>query len=142
MSKVSKDFDIREFVPKPVYAIYGDISIWFVDHRIILFCQWLRDYLKKSITINNWHLGGQYNESCFRLPDTMTGAKLSQHRHGRAADVKVSGYDPEEVRGIIRKNFDLVSVNYGISVIEKDTPTWTHADCRFTGLSKLMEVNG
>jgi len=142
MSKASKDFDIREFVPKNVYAIYGDNSLWFVDNRIIQFCQWLRDFIKKPVTINNWHLGGQYNESCFRIPETPTGAKLSQHRQGRAVDIKVDGFSPDQVRDVIRKNFDLLSVNYGISVIEKDTPTWTHVDCRFTGLSKLLEVNG
>ncbi len=142
LQQVSKNFIIQEFVNKELFIAFGNNSIWFVDHRIIQFCQWLRDYLGKSITINNWHVGGNYNESCFRLPDTMTGAKLSQHKFGRAVDLKIDGYAPEEIRGIIRKNFDLVNVNYGITTIEKDTPSWTHVDCRFIGLNKIFEVNG
>jgi len=138
--KISENFVIQEFVPKSIYEKYGENSIWFVDPRIIAFCQWLRDYIQESVTINNWHREGKYNESCFRVPDTTTGAKLSQHRFGRAVDIKVEGHLPETIREIIRLNFKELRAKYGVSTIEKDTPTWVHVDCRYTGLDHLLEV--
>ena len=140
MAQVSKNFIIQEFVPPVVFNQFGDRAIWVVDPRIIGFCQWLRDYTGKAVTINNWHQGGPRSESCFRLPLSTTGASLSQHKFGRAVDAKVDGLTPDEVRGIIRKNYDLLLVNYGITTIEKDTPSWAHADCRATGLKTLLEV--
>jgi len=138
--KISENFVIQEFVPKRVYEIFGENSIWLIDPRIVAFCQWLRDYMQKPIIINNWHRAGQYDESGYRDPTSDTGAHFSQHRSGRAVDIKVEGHLPETIRQIVRLNYDTLIVKFGISTIEKDTPTWCHVDCRWTGLNELLEV--
>ena len=138
--KVSENFSLQEFVPKDVYQQYGNMSIWFVDKRIITISQWLRDKLGKPVKINDWVEGGQYKESGFRNFDTGTGAKRSQHKFGRAADIKVAGYEGEELRQIVRDNFPELKL-LGLTTIEKNTPTWVHIDCRYTDLSVLLEVN-
>jgi len=138
--KLAPDFVIQEFVPKTVYERFRDNSIWFLDPGIIQFCQWLRDYTQAPVVVNNWHLGGTHQESGLRESDTNTGSKWSQHKAGRAVDVKVQGVPPEAVREIIRLNFQNLNIRFGISTIEKDTPTWCHVDTRYTGLETLFEV--
>jgi len=136
---LTKNFIIQEFVTPEIYKRFGENSIWFVDKRIITIADYLRESLKTPITINNWHIGGQRNESGLRAGNTTTGASWSQHKYGRAVDLHFKGLKPEEVRNYIRKNFAVLSV-MGLTTIEKDTPTWVHIDCRNTGIKTLLEV--
>ena len=140
--KISENFDLQEFVPKEVYAKFGDASLQFIDKRIVDVVQLLRDLTGKAVTVNNWHTGGKYNESGYRVPDTKTGAFYSQHKSGRAADVKVAGMTPKEVVALILKNKKSF-MDLGLTTIENTdaTPTWTHLDCRWTGLSDIKFVN-
>ena len=138
--KVSQNFFIEEFVPPEIWERFGNNAIWFINPKIILINQFIRERFKVEVTVNNWKDLGQYKESGFRMPETKTGARLSQHKLGNASDTKVEGFTAEEVRNDIRKNFDLYS-KFGLSTIEKDTDTWTHIDCRATGLDHLFEVN-
>lgn len=137
--KVSKDFELREFVDPVTYMIRGEKSIELVDNRLITLTQFFRDYFGVPTTVNNWHLGGQYNESGLRTWLTKTGAKYSQHKYGRAADLKLQGLDPEEVRQEIRRNWPKFKT-VGLTTIEKDTPTWNHISVQYTGLETLHEV--
>ncbi len=138
-NKISKNFVIQEFVPDDIYRRYGNSSIWFIDKQIVQLAQFIRDWFGKPVIINNWHTGGAYRESGFRSPLTTTGATYSQHKSGRALDIKISGVDPEEIRNDIRSNFKLFNA-HGLTTIEKDTSTWTHVDGRNTGKDKLFEV--
>jgi hypothetical protein len=138
--QVTKNFSVQELVPPDVYNARGDAAAQLIDLRIVLVAQWLREKTGQSIVINNWNSGGQYQESGLRNFDTATGAKWSQHKFGRALDLKVNGMEPEAVRQLIRDNWDTLKV-IGLTTIEKDTPTWVHIDCRYTGLDNLLEVN-
>lgn len=139
--QLTKNFELREFVPKATYDQFGDKSIQFIDHRLPALCQAIRDLFPgKSVTINNWHIGGTQQLCGFRPPNCDVGAELSQHKHGRAADLHILGLtDYEEAREVIRKNFDMLHA-LGLSTIELGTPTWLHIDCRWIGLDKLYEV--
>lgn len=139
---LSENFDLREFVPKSIYDMFGERAVQFVDKRIVDVVQLLRDLTGKPIVVNNWHTGGQYSESGYRVPDTKTGAKYSQHKFGRAADVKVEGMTPKEVVALIIKN-EKVFMGFGLTTIENTdaTPTWTHLDCRQTNKTKIQFVN-
>jgi len=128
--KVSENFTIEEFVPKDIFSVYGDKSIQFIDPKIIKFAQWLRTSLGKIVTINNWHTEGTYNLSGFRPPNCAIGAPLSQHRFGRAIDLKVMDMFPSDVRRYIVDHFESDHLSEMISTIEDGTPTWTHVDCR------------
>ena len=127
---LSKNFVIQEFVYPEIYAKYGENAQWFIDKRIVQACQFIRDKLERSVTINDWHLGGRYEESGLRAFDTETGAKYSQHKFGAAADLKIEGFDGDEMRDVVKEYWG--ELKGLITTIEDDTDTWLHIDCRWT----------
>lgn len=137
--KVSANFQLKEFVDPATYTARGEKSIELIDLRIITLAQFCRDFFKTGIIINNWHMGGQYKESGLRSFETATGARFSQHKYGRAVDLRFHDLKCEDVRNVIRQNWPLFKAA-GLTTIEKGTPTWVHADVRFTGLETLFEV--
>jgi hypothetical protein len=137
--QLTSHFKVEEFVPREIYNQYGDKSIWFIDSKIVTICDWLRVNLNRPITINDWHTGGQYNYSGYRPPDCAIGAKLSQHKRGAAADIKVRDMTPVQVAAFIKANYKEL-FKLGLTTIEKDTPSWTHIDTRWTGSPYLFEV--
>lgn len=141
--KITDNFYLDEFIDPSTYISRGEKSIQLIDMRIVYACQYIRDHLG-AITVNNWAKGGQFKESGLRSPFTKTGAKFSQHKYGRAADIKVAGKTPAEVHAFIKANEQFFIERQWITTMEEleDTPTWTHIDCRFTGLDHLLIVSG
>ena len=140
MEKITKDFYLHEFIDRATYHKYGESSIWFIDPKIITLAQFLRNHFHAPMTINNWFWGGHYQFSGFRPKVCEVGGDLSQHRFGRGIDVKIKGITPTAIREEIRKNFAIFA-KHGLTTIEKNTPTWTHLDCRTVRSGKLFEVN-
>jgi hypothetical protein len=138
--RVSLNFVLEEFVDPGTYKRYGEKSIWFIDPKVINIAQLLRDLTGSSVTINNWKVGGSYSLSGLR-PFKSIGAKMSQHKFGRGIDVKIKGWTPEDIHELIKDNWVLFKKE-GLTVIEDVslTPSWTHLDCRFTGLDYLLIV--
>lgn len=138
--KVTKDFDLKEFIDELTYKRFGDQSIWFLDNRLISLAQFVHSYFDHMVIINNWFWGGDRQYSGFRPRYCEVGAEYSQHRFGRAMDILVKGISPEEVRAEIKKNKSLF-LQAGLRAVEKDTPTWTHLDLRNSS-NGLLWVNG
>lgn len=137
---VSKDFVLQELVPEILWKHKGDSSLWFLDKRLIELVQFIRDHFNRPITINDWHRGGKLHDCGFRLPDSKTGAILSQHKMGRAADIHFDGIvNYSEIRKHIQDNWPLFK-QAGLTTIEADTPTWLHIDIRNTDTSELLIV--
>ena len=143
MIKVSENFSCVEFVPPEIDA--GPYpNTWFIDPDLVVLCQLFRDTFG-SVTINNWYWGGQYKYSGFRPPTTSVGGKLSQHRFGRAGDLKFKDKTVQEVyREILASEYYWYTK--GLRVLEnvEKTPTWLHIDIRDTGseyLNKIKIVN-
>jgi hypothetical protein len=144
--KVSENFVLQEFICPEIYNAWGEKSIQFIDFNIIMFAQRLRDKYGKPLVINNWHTGGKYKDSGLRRFNSKTGAKMSQHRFGRAVDIKIllanGTIDPkggERLREFVKKNY-LGMFSDIITTIEADTEGWLHADCRYTGKASLLIV--
>ncbi|KKN88637.1 hypothetical protein LCGC14_0245280 [marine sediment metagenome] len=148
--KVSKNFDLREFVSPGVYRKWGDSSIWFLDQRVITLAQFIRDRFNYSGMICNWHwwykgCGFQkYQYSGFRSPSCTIGAKLGQHRFGRGLDYKMMGKPnngADELREDIEGHFSMYKER-GLTTIEHRNfaPTWCHMDTRWTGIDELFIV--
>lgn len=94
--------NVKRFVPKEVYAQYGEKSCWFVSDNIVkfvdgaekLYMELLRaeypDIVSAELVINNWHEGGEFNNRGLRTFDYISAqihkgiptAKLSQHIGG------------------------------------------------------------
>jgi hypothetical protein len=138
--KVSQNFILQEFIPPDIYAERGDKSIELLDNRIISLAQFFRDYFG-SITINNWDSGGQYKESGLRSFTTTIGAKYSQHRFGRGADLKFTGTTPQKAYAEVLKNQKLF-YDKGLRVMENisATPSWLHIDVRITSKINQIEI--
>lgn len=139
--KVSEHFDLREFVCPELYQQFEDSAIWFVDNRIINIAEYLRKVFG-PLTINNWHIEREYIDSGVRMFDCITGGKESQHKFGRAVDLKSSKYTSAEIFEYIKKNFTILSA-LGLTTVEniESTPTWNHVDCRNTNQKELLIVN-
>ena len=82
---------------------------------LFLLVQFIRER-HGATTINGELNGHTYKQSGFRAPTSKTGAKMSQHRFGRAADLKFSNTTVQEVYKDILSNFDLYS-KYGLDRI-------------------------
>lgn len=133
--KLTENFSLEEFIPKEIYTQFGDSSLWFLDPRLPVLVQAIRDMLGKPITIN-----GNGNNYCgFRPKNCTVGADNSQHRFGRAADLHMD-MDYEKARQFIRDSFKALNL-LGLTTIEKDTGTWLHIDMRWTDNKELLEVN-
>lgn len=131
MSKISTYFYIQEFVPEEIYTRFGEKSIWFVDKRIILLADFIRNRFKKPMTVNNWHNGGTFNYRGFRPRSYEIGGELSQHRFGRGIDFNIESITSEEIYNDIKSNNDIY-LKAGATTIEdiSFTPTWNHIDNR------------
>jgi hypothetical protein len=141
--RVTENFFLDEFIDPSTYAARGARSIELMDMRIILAVQYIRDHLG-PVTVNNWVNGGKRRLSGLRPHNTTTGARWSQHKYGRAIDMQVQGKTPAEVHQFIMDNERLFIEKQWITTIEEleDTPTWTHIDCRYTGMDKMNIVSG
>jgi len=138
-----KHFKVNELVPKEIYAMYGDGAVQFLDIKAVRVIEFLRKDLGKPVYVNNWDSGGLRQESGYRVPNTKTGGKLSQHKFGRAFDVRVEGMTPQEVYDYILAN-ESKYLAAGLTCMEniKFTPTWNHLDTRAVlDLSKIRIVN-
>ncbi len=131
--KVSANFYLQEFIDPDTYKRFGASSVWFIDRKIINLAQFIRERLGKPCTVNNWHSNGSYKYSGFRPPKCTVGASMSQHRFGRAMDLKVKGITPDELRAELKNNYSIYK-RFGLGAIEDGAfaPTWCHIDVRET----------
>src|SRR3990167_3998794 len=95
--RISTNFHLDDFVPQTIFLQFGIKSIWFISPFMINYAELLHTRFGKKIIINNWADGGTLHNRGFRLPDTTTGGKLSQHKFKCAIDTNVLGVSPEEV---------------------------------------------
>lgn len=138
--KISKYFDLREFVPKEIYNQFGDKSIRFINPVLPKLCDYFREYFGKSITINNWYTGGQLNYCGYRPPNCKEGAELSSHKIGVAADIHISGVvDYLKEIEEIKNNFSRFKP-IGLTTIEDGTKNWIHISCEWTNKQNLNVI--
>lgn len=129
--QVAPNFILQEFIAPEVYQTFGDNSIWLIDRRIIDIAQYIRTTLNRPVTINNWHVGGNYKDSGLRSLESLIGAKYGQHKFGRAVDPKVKGMTPINILDFIYNKWVELH-KLGLTTVENiaHTPTWNHLDVR------------
>jgi hypothetical protein len=136
--RITENFIDLEVLPVELHGKNWQI---FIDKRIVEVAQRLRNQFG-NITINDVYIGGGYNLSGFRPFDTKIGAKYSQHKFGRALDLKfLDQIEPSSVFAYIlahEKEF----MNLGLTTIEDTsfTPSWLHIDARYTGLDTIKII--
>ncbi len=137
IDKLKRYFSIKELVSEAVYLKYGETAWQFFDVRLLETLLFIREELDLPITINNWHLGGQFEQRGFRentcdlvyIKTLNDAIYCSAHVTGQAIDFDVKVMSAEAVRKWLIENQDLLPHNirleYGIN--------WVHLDCRDTG---------
>lgn len=102
--KISENFFLDEFVPKELHDLIkkGEAKLSdYQDVRIPVLVQWIRTQVGKSVNINNWIDGGEFDERGVRMPNTKTGAAKSRHKF-------------EQKDGIITRKSDAIDIQIGI----------------------------
>lgn len=134
-----RNFTVQELVPPDIFQAHGERCWELLDGLALMSLQSLRDKFG-AIVVNNWHAGGSFKESGLRSGTTLTGAKFSQHRYGRAFDCKCKSATPQEMCDYIVVNRELFP---HISAIENTqaTETWLHFDTRNSQRDGIWIVN-
>lgn len=146
--QLSENLWLDEYIPKSLYEkpyIKGDrwygradafnaVLIRKLNQRLILADQMLREKFG-PVTLNDWWIGGRFNERGLRLCGTSTGAELSDHFQGNASDKVFKNATAEEVRDYIKKNWKIL----GITIIEADTG-WVHSSVAWVKDQKSLVI--
>ena len=118
--QLTKNFHLDEFECKSGADMPDDVldEIQFLAENL----QKLRDRIGKSITITSGYRSPDHNRK-------IGGATVSQHIFGRAADIKVRGWEPDDIANEIQSLIDSGDmVEGGIGIYK----SWTHYDTRQT----------
>jgi hypothetical protein len=98
-------FAIKELIYPELYEKYRKLGmenlLWrCLDMDVVESANRIREFVNSPITVNN---GSRFTLSGLRPFNTRVGAKLSQHKFGRALDLKFRGnYTPESLRRYMR----------------------------------------
>lgn len=126
-------FEIYELVDKETYNKYGEFAWSFLDDRLLRMIDFLREEFGKA-TINDWYWGGTNENRGLRSPTSTVGAKYSQHKFGRAADILFDGVTAEEVRQFLKDvwTFNESHHEFGsvVKITLEDGVGWLHIDVR------------
>jgi len=143
MPKVSEFFTAEEFIPKELYLDYGPRAMRFIDSRLLDIMDYIREEAGHPITINNWHLGGSFNESGLRIPGHSNYKRSSCHSFGRAVDFRSDKISVDELKKIILETDCEELKTMGLTAIEKNTPSWVHISVsNFKNWQGLESQNG
>lgn len=127
-------FTIEEFVDETVFNRYGEQAWKFIDPTILESLLVVRIYLKKPITINNWHIGGKFSQRGLRhnmsaIVKKKTRLYLSAHIFGKAIDFDVKGMTAVEVREWIVENKNKFPHKIRLERNMNGNPiSWVHMD--------------
>ena len=111
--KVSRSFDIREFVPKSIWDRFGENSTWFIDEKTVQVAQFYKDFFTKYY--KNKH--GNF-KSAFDCEIILV------FNDGRKVEV-----DYKEIHQIIQE-YETTFMENGVSRIEdvRIATGWLHTD--------------
>lgn len=134
-----KHFILQELVGPDVFAERGERAWELLQPAALVSLDKLRRKFG-PVTVNNWHAGGQYQESGLRTSRSLTGAKWSMHRFGGADDCKFRDATPQEVYDYVLLHPDeFPEITAMENIIA--TPTWLHQDCRNHNREGIWIVN-
>ena len=123
------DFKLYELIPRNIYKIYnGSEKLWYLfDNRILVMAQSLRDRYGK-MSANTWYWDGAHQYRGWRPFSLSIGAKLSQHKFGRAIDLVPTEVSVDEIRNDIKENY--MNDDFRFITCIEDNTSWLHTDCR------------
>ena len=93
-----RHFNLYDLVPRDVFELLGS-NAWALLNTDLCrdLDKFVDDLIHQTsctgVVINNWNKDGWYEESGFRVYDSGTGSRKSQHKQGNAFDLKFIGID-------------------------------------------------
>ncbi len=122
-----KHFKLYELVDRKTFETEGNAAWNHFTDDILLCLDGLRDFFGRSVTVNNWMAGGQFQFRGYRPPWYDGGATHSQHRRGNAFDCDIMGMPAKQARQEIIDNKDNPLL---IAIMRmENNVSWIHADC-------------
>lgn len=105
-----KHFSIKELVTPQMYSDWGDKCWSLFDDRLLRMIDMLREELGPCV-INDWSWGGNFQHSGIRDEHFYGSAEKylasrSQHKYGRAVDLKFNKMPAQEVRKYLIEHKD------------------------------------
>ena len=149
-----KYYKLYELLPKDVYDELNDNGIleigWYLfDSRFLWTIDALREKWNTATYVNTWYIElknifqEQYNYSGYRNFDCLIGAKWSQHKFGRAGDLKIPSLSIDNIINDMKNNPDDPAYKYITAVESKvkgKTPSWLHIDIRNCKRIKFISI--
>jgi len=130
-------FDIKELVCPHVWNKFKDRSWMFLDSRLLITLNAIRERIDRSIYINDWDQGlderGLRCNLC-SIVKAKTEVYMSAHCLGKAVDFDVAELNAEEVRLWIAKNRNIWP--YPLR-LEKEV-AWVHLDVYDMGINQKV----
>lgn len=133
-----KFFIIQELVSPRIHEARGDRAWEMLDAGLLRAVDRLREKFGR-IKINDWHNGGPFDSSGMRNWDDPEGAKYSDHKYGRAFDLKPLETPVKKVYDYIRAHeweFPEITVLEDIA----HTPSWLHVGARNHNLPQQIQI--
>ena len=125
-----KYFKVYELVDKTVYTNYKDNSVRFLDNRLLITLDVIREILGVPLVINDWYWGGNNQQRglrtniCQIVKSKGNVLYLSSHCFGRAFDAVSAKMSAEQMRQKIVAN--AYKLPYPIRI--ESNVTWLHVD--------------
>ncbi len=137
IEQLKRYFSIKELVSKDVYLKYGETAWQFFDVRLLETLLFIREKLDLPITINNWHLGGEFQQRGFRENTCEIVRNRTKKNHiycsahvtGQAVDLDVNSMTAEDIRDWIVESQEILPHPIRL----EDGVAWIHLDCRDAG---------
>jgi len=131
----TKHFQLHELVCDHIYKKYGQQAWQFIDPRLKITIDWIREHISRPVYINNYEWGGSQTQSGVRcnlcqLVKTKTDKRqvyMSAHCTANAVDFSVKGMEAEAVRNW------LVNQTLPYPIRLEAGVDWVHLDCRNAG---------
>jgi len=125
---IPEGFELYELFPPEIFRSYQPLTLWGVfDDRLKITMDRLRKRYGPMVA-NDWYWGGANQYRGWRPWDCKIGAELSQHKFGRAIDLKPVKESVDKVRADVLADPWNDDFRY-ITCIEMEVP-WLHIDTR------------
>jgi hypothetical protein len=124
----AKYFKIHELVPPDIYQRFGERAWMFIDPRLVLLIDELRNEFGRA-AVNNYYWGGSRVASGLRVPTSPHYSPTSQHSHGRAVDMVFSDISADDARKRVIQHPEKWLAIVPSITLESDV-SWFHVDVR------------
>jgi len=130
MMQMPRHFSVQELVDRHYYSRFGDRAIEFIDPRIILIVDAVRDLFDLPVYVNDWPFSGDIQYRGLRSFYANVGAFYSMHKFGRAIDFVVQATPAEVVRDAIIRQIRLRKRPFTYIRRMEVFTAWTHIDLK------------